>query len=258
MASRIPVEHLEPRTLLSDTPTPPTPPPSGGGGSPRPRPPVVLGPNNHPGIRRVGRTVYVIGAPDNDFIRVSAAPNGADNQPRPNLIQVQVDASQVVMWAGKMQRFIFNGGAGDDVIRIDPELPESFHPRVIIIRGGDGNDTITGTYRNERIFGDAGNDLIVGSSGNDELDGGAGDDRVDGGYGDDRVFGGDGNDVLIGGPGPDQMLGGAGDDTFRNEESEFERQQAGYRDLLDGGGGNDAAQVAPADRYRLITGRIFA
>ncbi len=62
---------------------------------------------------------------------------------------------------------------------------------------------------------------------------------------------------LSGTAGADRLFGGAGDDVFHNRETEFESQQAAFRDLLDGGGGNDTAEVAPSDRYRLITGRIF-
>lgn len=247
MSNPIPVEPLERRMLFSDFPTtPPTPttPPS------RPRPPVDVQPNNHAGIRRVGRTLFVVGTAGNDTVRISGAPADGTTQ-RPGQIQVQLNGSQPVIRASQLRRVVVRGGAGDDIIRIDANLPQTYRPRVTIIRGDDGNDTITGSDRNDRISGDAGNDTLVGSIGNDEIDGGVGDDRLEGGAGADRLVGGDGNDVLIGGVGLDRMFGGVGDDTFLNNEP-VDTRQSGVRDLLDGGGGNDSAEADPADQYRRI------
>ena len=237
MSHRNLLEALEPRSLLStDLPAPP---------------PTEFG------VFGVGRTVYINGNGNRDFIRILKAPASGTDQ-REGQIQVQINNTQSNFNPGNFKRVIVHGMGGDDTVRIDPGLPPTFHPRVVIVRGGDGNDTITGSDRDDRIFGDAGDDLMVGFTGNDELDGGAGNDRLDGGYGSDRLDGGDGNDVLVGGPGADRMFGGAGDDLFRNNETAFERQQASATDLLDGGGGNDTAEIAAFDRYRLVAGRIFA
>jgi VCBS repeat-containing protein len=75
----------------------------------------------------------------------------------------------------------------------------------ITLRGGNGNDRLSGTV---------GEDSLYGESGNDQLEGGAGHDLLDGGRGDDVLLGGDGNDLLIGGRGNDQLAGGTGSDTF--------------------------------------------
>ena len=233
MSHRNPLEALEPRSLLSTAL--PTPPPT------------------DPGVHLVGHTCYINGTGGNDFIRVSPAPASGSVQ-RPGQIQVQLNGSSPVIRPGNMQRFVVHGFAGNDTIRFDVGLPAPFHPRVLIIHGDDGNDTLTGTERDDRIFGDAGDDLVIGFSGNDEIHGGAGNDRLDGGYGTDRVFGDDGDDVLFGGPGADRLFGGVGNDDFMNNESTPERAAASARDTLDGGGGNDTAQNDPADRYRLVTG----
>ena len=233
MSHRNPLEPLESRThLAADLPGPPT----------------------LPGIHNVGRNIYVNGTVAADFVQVVRAPDTSDGAPRPGEIQLTLNNAQPVFYPGDMKRFIIQGDAGNDTIRIDPGLPGSFRPRLIVIRGGDGNDTITGSDRKDKIFGDGGDDLIIGFTGNDELHGGAGNDRVDAGYGGDRVFGDEGNDVLIGGPGNDKMFGGVGDDTFRNLESDAERQ-FGATDILFGGGGNDSADTAPFDRYVLVPGR---
>lgn len=230
MSHRNPIEAIESRIHLAvDLPAPPP---------------------TDPGVLVVGRTLFVIGTAGNDTVRISGAPADGTT-PRPGQIQVQLNGSQPVIRASRLQRVVIRGGAGNDIIRIDASLPKTYHPRVTIVRGDDGDDTITGSDRNDRISGDAGNDVLVGSIGNDEIQGGAGDDRLEGGAGADRLFGGDGNDVLIGGTGLDRMFGGIGDDTFLNNEPADSRQN-GVRDFLNGGGGNDSAETDPADRYRLI------
>ncbi len=46
------------------------------------------------------------------------------------------------------------------------------------LRGGDGDDLLTGGPRAERLAGGPGNDLLIGGGGRDTLDGGPGDDRI--------------------------------------------------------------------------------
>jgi Ca2+-binding RTX toxin-like protein len=235
LSHRNPLEALEPRTLFSSTLSNGTPP----------------APPEGPGFFVVGRTFYINGTPGNDSIRIQAAATST-TKPQPK-VQVSIGTRQFTFAPGNMRRFIVRGFAGDDTILVDQRLPAAFHPRTIILRGGDGNDRITGGDRGERIFGEAGDDTLVGLAGDDELQGGAGNDSLDGGVGKDRLFGDDGNDTLTGGAGNDILFGGIGDDTFNNNESAGERN-TGARDLLNGGGGNDRAQRDPADRYRLVIG----
>lgn len=75
----------------------------------------------------------------------------------------------------------------------------------VVIRAGNGNDTLSGT---------AGEDQLFGNNGNDVLGGGAGHDLLDGGKGNDQLNGGSGNDTLVGGAGDDRLAGGAGFDLF--------------------------------------------
>ena len=49
----------------------------------------------------------------------------------------------------------------------------------MMIRGGDGNDTLHGGAGNDTIRGEDGDDVISLSSGNDELSGGVGNDTAD-------------------------------------------------------------------------------
>jgi glucose/arabinose dehydrogenase len=62
------------------------------------------------------------------------------------------------------------------------------------VRGGTGNDQLTGNGASNRLDGGDGDDMLSGGDGDDELIGGAGNDRLNGGLGADRMVGGDGND----------------------------------------------------------------
>lgn len=77
---------------------------------------------------------------------------------------------------------------------------------------GAGNDTVDGDRGNDRVFGAAGNDSLSGSQGNDRIFGGLDNDQIQGGFGHDVIYGGAGNDQTNGGPQGDRIFGGSGDD----------------------------------------------
>ncbi|MCA2938960.1 MAG: calcium-binding protein [Microcystis sp. M113S1] len=83
-----------------------------------------------------------------------------------------------------------------------------------VLRGANGNDTLTGSGLDDTLFGSGGNDSLTGGSGNDSLDGGDGNDTLNGNNGTDTLIGGAGADSLIGGAGADSLIGGAGADRF--------------------------------------------
>ncbi len=99
------------------------------------------------------------------------------------------------------------------------------------VRGGGGNDDISG--------GSGQFDTVPGSV-NQLLDGEAGDDSISGGWGDDTILGGIGDDVLRGGAGNDSLLGGDGDDTFFANDTVSGGGADSGADVLRGGGGNDS------------------
>jgi len=88
------------------------------------------------------------------------------------------------------------------------------------LRGGSGNDTLTGTtHRDNQLFGGAGDDSIETNLG-DSAFGEAGNDTIIGstefGSGnEDYLDGGEGNDFIWGKGGADTIRTGAGDDTVR-------------------------------------------
>lgn len=127
------------------------------------------------------------------------------------------------------------------------------------LRGGDGNDTITGSGQGDNLFGDAGDDSINSGAGNDSVQGGTGNDIINAGDGDDSVSGGDDNDTingdagddsLSGDVGDDALVGGVGNDTLRgsfgadnlNGNSGDDSLDGGFgRDRISAGAGNDRA-----------------
>jgi Ca2+-binding RTX toxin-like protein len=70
------------------------------------------------------------------------------------------------------------------------------------VRGGLGNDTLTGNSGNNVLIGGLGNDVLKGNGGRDLLIGGHGADVATGGAGDDLLIGGttlyDGDDLGLG------------------------------------------------------------
>ena len=91
---------------------------------------------------------------------------------------------------------------------VDTLTPVGNANDVVVILGGSGNDTLTGTAGADYI--DANNrpgnltvadtDTLNGGGGNDILFGRFGNDSLNGGTGDDKLDGGDGNDILTAAP----------------------------------------------------------
>ena len=75
-------------------------------------------------------------------------------------------------------------GAGDDIVDLTSQRFE-YIGGGLIVRGGDGDDTIWANKGDNFLFGDAGSDRIVGASGDDVIAGGIGDDSMHGGGGSD-------------------------------------------------------------------------
>jgi VCBS repeat-containing protein len=143
---------------------------------------------------------------------------------------------------------IIRGGDGDDTISISSSanIP-------VTLYGGEGNDYLAGGLQGDKLFGEAGNDRLLGGAGADELDGGEDNDTLAGAAGNDTLLGGTGRDGLNGDAGDDSLEGGEDNDTlsaglgrdllFGNEGD----------DRLDGGAGHDA--LVGGDGSDLLYGR---
>ena len=106
--------------------------------------------------------------------------------------------------------------AGDQTVPADGTF-------VVVVNGGDGNDSLAVLAKNSEIVTAA-------------LNGGSGDDVLTGSDTGDSLEGGDGNDRLVGAKGTDVMSGSAGNDTLVWNNGDGS-------DLIDGGAGNDATEV---------------
>ena len=162
-------------------------------------------------------------------------------------------ADQVVVLGTPGNDAIFAGQNGV-ALNADGDADVTFSPlpTTLEVRGGGGQNTITGqgsqgaggrfTGRLVLYAGELG-DTLAGGDGADELHGGAGGDVLEGrlgpdvllgGGGDDTLAGNDGNDELTGGAGADSFLGSAGDDVFFAVDGAADTQ-------LNGGSGIDTA-----------------
>ncbi|MGK5531082.1 calcium-binding protein [Streptomyces sp. URMC 129] len=153
-------------------------------------------------------------------------------------------------------------GDGDDRFRIEePTLGE--------VRGGSGNDTLTGVSY-QTMYGDAGNDRIShggtmlggtgddtlvitsatggkarGEDGSDTVHGGPGPDDITGGPRHDVVYAGGGADKVYGNGGRDTLSGGTGDDTLSGGLDPDVLYGNSGNDVLYGGAGTDTLSGGP-------------
>ncbi|MFM9962801.1 MAG: beta strand repeat-containing protein [Planctomycetaceae bacterium] len=134
---------------------------------------------------------------------------------------------------------VVNGGDGNDTINGVNAL---LGPTRLALNGNNGNDTIVGTNGDDSITGGAGIDSINGRAGNDLIAGDAGDDILAGGLGNDTINGGLGADFLTGQEGHDSMIGGDGNDTMRGFEGNDTLLGQVGDDLLNGMDGDDVIQ----------------
>ena len=107
------------------------------------------------------------------------------------------------------------------------------HSAALSLRGGDGNDRITGSDAAETLDGGPGDDSLVARGGNDVVRGGDGNDRLLGGSGSDLLLGGDGDDTLRGQAGDDTIATGDGQDTVVDQTALIDEQFTFLPDWID-------------------------
>ncbi len=111
--------------------------------------------------------------------------------------------NELVCKAPLVAGFEVNAGLGNDSVAVASTVTIP-----VTMRGGPGDDTLSGG---------GGADKLIGGAGSDRLSGHAGDDLLFGGPGDDTISGGSGNDRLRGGPGTDTIGGGSGRNGIRQD-----------------------------------------
>ncbi len=116
------------------------------------------------------------------------------------------DAPEVLRASGGNVRI--SGRGGDDLLTASRLRGTTDVRWPVVLRGGDGDDTLAGSFNDDRIVGGRGADRLYAS---------AGADLLLGGYGKDHLAGGKGADRLVGGKGRDRALGEAGRDACSAE-----------------------------------------
>jgi Ca2+-binding RTX toxin-like protein len=194
------------------------------------------------------------GGPGNDVERGNDADDTFDEGSSPNGADVMVGNGSCCGSGGT--RDVVDYTPRFAAVRVDPDDSaddgdftagtsegDNVGSDIEVIRGGFGNDVLTGNSGGNIIYGQTGNDQIDGAAGpdilygdyetptaadgNDTVDGGEGADYAYGDGGSDTLFGGIGPDIVTGGPDSDSMDGGAGPDIFHAQD--------GFVDTVDGG-----------------------
>jgi Ca2+-binding RTX toxin-like protein len=111
---------------------------------------------------------------------------------------------------------VINGGDGNDSLSVSASVDAL---ATVFLNGDGGDDVLTGADTGDNLSGGDGNDVLTGGKGGDDLNGGAGNDTFvwNNGDGSDVNVGADGNDLTVvnGNPtladaftlGPDQLAG---------------------------------------------------
>ncbi len=120
--------------------------------------------------------------------------------------------------------------------------------RVVVIKGTNNGETLTGTPGHDLILARAGDDTVNAGDGNDRVFGMRDNDTLNGEGGNDRMRGGPGNDTLNGGEGNDVLRGRRGNDTVNGDNGD-DRIWVGHgADVENGGAGNDRMHAIARDR----------
>jgi VCBS repeat-containing protein len=118
------------------------------------------------------------------------------------------DAHSVDDGRGHARTHVVDGGNGADTLDAHKACSDD---NAVLMRGGEGNDNLSGGAGDDILQGGAGNDVINGREGRAVLDGGAGNDSLTNGEGSGFFFGGTGNDTLTSGKGADLFAFNRGD-----------------------------------------------
>jgi len=114
---------------------------------------------------------------------------------------------------GAMSVELYLGDGNDTASAENTALP-------MLIAGGAGQDTLTGSWGNDNLDGGPGNDYLNGYGGNDNLNGDAGNDGLYGNIGDDTLNGDSGDDVLHGDAGADTLWGDVDGDDINGDDGD--------------------------------------
>ncbi|MFG1925327.1 M91 family zinc metallopeptidase [Cryptosporangium sp. NPDC048952] len=186
------------------------------------------------GVIRDGNRILVNTGIGNDNVTISV-------DPRTGLQMVEVNGKRWAFQPGT--DIVIRGGDGDDTIQVASGA--NVHVTLVggagedVLTGGSGADVLVGLGGNDRIYARAGNDRVSAGAGRDYVDGGAGDDVLGGGSGNDIIYALSGKDALVGGEGDDFLEGGTGADGIDAGTGNDIVSGGEGDDTLRAGGGND-------------------
>lgn len=139
-------------------------------------------------VRRDGKT-HIVGSAKDDLITISQSSDGA--------LQVKLGDKSFTIPKSHAGDVVIHALGGNDTVSVDASVTYD-----LTIKGGAGNDRLTGGAGSDTIDGGAGNDTIAGGKGVNQLHTGAGNDNIDtktNGLGVNFVNGVDETDVDQGG-----------------------------------------------------------
>src|SRR5215204_1553385 len=149
--------------------------------------------------------LLISGGPEDGGLNISLSPDGrtyeiistvplevggnlcSHPEERPNALDCK---------AAAIAGFEVNAGGGSDIVFFTSDIPVP-----VTVRGGAGDDKLSGGDASDKIIGGPDDDALIGRRGADWILGGPGRDRLVGGAGDDMLRGGPERDKLVGGPG---------------------------------------------------------
>ncbi len=155
-------------------------------------------------------TLLISGGSENSGLHVALSPDGRD------YVILSTEALEVggslcshpeeiptelFCKAPSIAGFEVNAGGGSDSVFFTSDIPVP-----VTIRGGPGNDRLSGGGASDKIIGGPDHDLLAGRRGDDWMLGGPGLDKLLGGPGNDQLRGGPDKDTLVGGPGKNELV----------------------------------------------------
>lgn len=144
-------------------------------------------------------------------------------------LRVKVNGQEEVFTSAIRLISISLGGGADTVILGQVAIPA-------FVRGGQGDDTISGGLGGDTLLGEGGFDYVFGREGNDSLDGGLQGDTIFGFTGDDTIGGGSGvlenDDTISGGAGGDLLDYTQSDNPLQLWIGEFTHDPADISDYI--------------------------
>lgn len=227
------------------------------------------------------------GALGKDTLTGNAGTDTADYSSRTTNLTLDLDGAADDGAAGENDKIDadvenLTGGSGNDTL--------TGNSSANTLRGGAGKDSLVGAAGNDLLDGGLGADTFVGGAGTDTVDysgrtqamvlnldgiandgaknekdkigtdienltGGSAGDIITGNASANVLRGNAGNDTLNGGDGADKLYGDTGADKLNGQNGNdilYARSSPSVKDILDGGAGNDKAQVDNLDTKTLV------